>query len=188
MKIVFSVACAAVLLLSGCDSKEASSAQKSVPQSTTSAQKTSAEPTITIHESGTRIEEDNPLIQYDIDGNRKIRVSPDGVETPLTKQIGAIATIKNNYENLNAKLLSQRLSKNYIVKCSACHDDYANGVIGPSLLTKSADDIYDMIEAYRRKTEVNELMKYLVSQMDDAEIKALANEIAEFNKEIRESQ
>jgi cytochrome c553 len=170
----------ALILFSGCDSKDetAKEAKANVAEV----------PKITIHESGTKIETDNPLIHYDIDGNRQVRISPDGVETPLTRQIGAIATIRNNYENLNAKLLSQRLSKNYIVKCSACHDDYANGVIGPSLLTKSADDIYNMIEAYRHKTKVNELMKYLVMQMGEEEIRQLANEIAEFNKEIREGK
>jgi cytochrome c553 len=188
MKTVISLACAALIFMSGCESKDDTTAQKSVPQSSTKEQSSSSTPSITVHKTGTEIEEDNPLIQYDIDGNRKMRISPDGVETPLTKQIGAFSSIKNNYENLNAKLLAQKLSKNYIVKCSACHDDYANGVIGPSLLTKSADDIYNMIEEYRRRTKVNELMKYLVSQMDDAEIRALANEIAEFNKEIRESR
>lgn len=187
MKIVLSLVCAALIFLAGCDSKDENQVQKQ-PQAAPKKEGTLQTPSIVIHETGTQIEEDNPLVQYDIDGNRKIRVSPDGVETPLTKQIGAFSSIKNNYENLNAKLLAQKLSKNYIVKCSACHDDYANGVIGPSLLTKSADDIYNMIEEYRRKTKVNELMKYLVSQMDDAEIRALADEIAEFNKEIRESR
>jgi cytochrome c553 len=188
MKTVIGLACVALIFMSGCDSKDESATQKPVPQAIKKGQNTPSTPSITVHKTGTEIEEDNPLIQYDIDGNRKMRVAPDGIETPLTKQIGAFSSIRNNYENLNAKLLAQKLSKNYIVKCSACHDDYANGVVGPSLLTKSSDDIYNMIEEYRRKTKVNELMKYLVSQMDDAEIRALADEIAEFNKEIRESQ
>ncbi|MBE0497319.1 MAG: hypothetical protein IBX45_12945 [Campylobacterales bacterium] len=181
MKYIVIGACVAAFFLGGCDSKEDAGANSSIAQD---AQNT---PLITVHASGTKIEVDNPLVRYDIDGNRQIRISPDGIETPLTKQIGAIVTIRNNYENLNAKLLSQRLSRNYILKCSACHDDYANGVVGPSLLTKSADDIYTMIAAYRHKTKVNELMKYLVTQMEETEIRALAEEIAEFNKEIRES-
>lgn len=182
MKALLVGACVVAFFLGGCDSKEAESTDAKVAQAIQDT------PSITVHASGTKIEADNPLVRYDIDGNQHIRISPDGVETPLTKQIGAIVTIKNNYENLNAKLLSQRLSRNYILKCSACHDDYANGVVGPSLLTKSADDIYTMIEAYRHKTKVNELMKYLVMQMEEAEIRALAEEIAEFNKEIRESR
>lgn len=81
--------------------------------------------------------------------------------------------------------MSKSLSKNYIVKCSACHDDYANGVVGPSLIEKSEKEISDMIKAYRAKTKVNELMKYLVSQMDDKEIESLAKEISNLNKEIQ---
>ena len=57
-----------------------------------------------------------------------------------------LISIKNSYEKLNAKILSQRLSKNYMQKCSACHDNYANGVIGPSLLDKNEDDIFQAIK------------------------------------------
>ncbi len=86
---------------------------------------------------------------------------------------------------MNNRILAKTLSKNYIVKCSACHDDYANGVIGPSLIQKSEEEITNMIKAYKNKTKVNELMKYLVSQMKDEEIKSLAKEISNLNKEVQ---
>lgn len=133
-----------------------------------------------------QIEKDNPFITYDLDGNRVVRISPDGEETPLTKELGALISIKNSYEKLNSKILAQRLSKNYIVKCSSCHDNYANGVIGPSLLDKSENQIFDMIKAYQNKTKVNVLMKDLISKMQDDEIKSLASEIANLNKELKD--
>lgn len=142
-------------------------------------------PKITVTTNDTQIEKDNPFVSYDIDGNKVVKISPDGEETPLTKELGALISIKNNYQKLNAKILAQRLSKNYIVKCSSCHDDYANGVIGPSLLDKSENEIFDMIKAYQNKTKVNVLMKDLISKMQDDEIRTLANEIANFNKEVR---
>lgn len=172
---------ALILLISGCGEKEKKEETKVVEQPKVT-------PQIEIIENGTKIETESPFVSYDIDGNRVIRIAPDGEETALTKQIGALATIKNNYENLNAKILSQRLSKNYIVKCSACHDDYANGVVGPSLLDKSAEEIFDKIKAYQDLTKVNILMKYLVSQMKDEEIRSLAKEIADLNSEVRESR
>jgi cytochrome c553 len=172
---------ALVFLVSGCGEKEKKEETKTVEQTNTT-------PQIQIIENATVIEEESPFIKYDMDGNRVVRIAPDGEETPLTKEIGALATIKNNYENLNAKILSQRLSKNYIVKCSACHDDYANGVVGPSLLDKSAEEIFDKIKAYQDLTKVNVLMKYLVSQMEDEEIKSLAKEIADLNSEVRENR
>lgn len=175
-----------VFILTGCGEKETKEETKK--EVTATKQVFQSTPEIKIVENATIIEKESPFVKYDMDGNRVVKIAPDGEETALTKQIGALATIRNNYENLNAKILSQRLSKNYIVKCSACHDDYANGVIGPSLLDKSAQEIADMIKAYKNLTKVNVLMKYLVSQMDDEEIQSLANEIANLNKEVRESK
>ena len=78
-----------------------------------------------------------------------------------------------------------RLSKDFIVKCSSCHDDYANGIIGPSLLNKSGDEIYDMIIAYKNKEKANVLMRDLVNSMDESEVRALAKDISDFNAQFR---
>lgn len=145
-------------------------------------------PRIVITENNTVIEKDNPFVSYDLNGNRVIRISPDGEETPLTKELGALISIKNNYEKINAKILAQRLSKNYMLKCSACHDNYANGVIGPSLLTKNEDEIFKAIKVYQTGEKENVLMKTLISKMPDSEIRSLAKEIADINKEVREGR
>lgn len=172
-------------LLLGCEKKEEAKEQ-SVQRSET--QKSSESPKIKVIQGATQIEKENPLIGYDIDGNRVVKIAPDGEETELTKKIGALATIRNNYENLNAKILSQSLSKEYILHCSACHDDYANGVIGPSLLDKNGDEIYKMIMDYKSSAKANVFMKELVAKMKDEQIRAIADEISEFNKELREKQ
>ena len=72
-----------------------------------------------------------------------------------------------------------------MVKCSACHDDYANGIIGPSLLSKDSIYIYQTIMKYKKGEKENVLMKELVKNIDDKEIKSLANEIHTFNQEIK---
>ena len=72
-----------------------------------------------------------------------------------------------------------------MVKCSACHDDYANGIIGPSLLKKDGDYIYEQMIKYRNDPTKNILMYDLVKNMPEDELKSLAHEVAEFNKEIR---
>lgn len=177
-----------LLTFIGCGDQKADDKKQSNIVEEKKEQVNSATPQITVTTGDTQIEKDNPFASYDIDGNRVVKIAPDGQETPLTKELGALISIKNNYEKLNAKLLAQRLSKNYILKCSACHDDYANGVIGPSLLDKNEKEIFDMIKAYQNKTKVNVLMKDLISKMQDDEIKALADEIANFNKEMRESK
>ncbi len=173
--IVFIIA---LLFITGCDKKEEKSVQENTPAKVT-------EQSITVVENATKIEKENMFVTYDINGNKVVNIAPSGEEeTPITKQIGALATIRTSYEAVNTNLITMNLSKNYILKCSACHDDYANGVVGPSLLHKSANEIADKIKAYKNLTEVNVLMKYLVSQMGDAEIESLANEIVQLNKEL----
>ena len=94
--------------------------------------------------------------------------------------------VRSPYENVEVSMLVKRLSKEFIVKCSACHNDYANGVIGPSLLGKDADFIFEKISKFKDGSAKNVLMKDLVSQMDAKEIRAMPDEIYEFNKKIKE--
>ncbi len=131
----------------------------------------------------------SPFISYTVTGEYAVRYAPDGEETPLTKEIGAHVVVRNNpYESIHKSLMMKRLSKEFIVKCSACHDDYGNGVIGPSLLDKSGEQVYDMIIKYRTDREENVLMKVLVSKMTDEEIRFIADDIAAFNEEIRKEK
>ncbi len=81
--------------------------------------------------------------------------------------------------------MKQKLSKNYILLCSACHSNYANGIIGPSLLDKSQKFIYQRITAFKTGKKKNVLMKELVSQLSDKQLQSLAGEIAKFNKEVQ---
>lgn len=89
------------------------------------------------------------------------------------------------YNYIKIDLLKSSLSKEFIVKCSSCHDDYANGIIGPSLLHKDGEFIFNRLKAYKQKEKVNVLMKDLVAKMSDRELKNISNEIAKFNENIR---
>ena len=106
-------------------------------------------------------------------------------DSKVKTTIDAYLNIKSPYEKVRITMMIKRLSHTYVVKCSACHDDYANGVVGPSLLDKDADFIYERIMDFKTGKRKNILMKELVSQMDDAKLRSLAEEIANFNKEIR---
>jgi len=172
----------AVIALVGCGEK------KEQDQTQTKQQVEKPTQEIVVKSQDMEIIDDNPLYDYDIDGNRVLRLAYDGEETQTTKQIAGLITVKNSYDNLSAEILANTMSKNFIVKCSSCHNRYANGVVGPSLLDKSAKEISDMIEAYKEGSEKNVLMQYLVSQMDKDEIDALANEIASLNKKVMESR
>ncbi len=94
--------------------------------------------------------------------------------------------VRSPYERVEISLLVSKLSKKFIVKCSACHNDYANGIIGPSLLGKGRDFIYDSIMDFKTGKKKNVLMDELVGMMSEKEISELSDEIAEFNERIKD--
>ena len=98
--------------------------------------------------------------------------------------IDAYLHVRSPYERIKINLMVNKLSHDFIVHCSACHDDYGNGIIGPSLLGKSGDFVYGRLMDFKSGKRKNVLMKGLVSQMDDAKLKAIANEIADFNAKL----
>lgn len=124
-------------------------------------------------------------VSFDIYGNKHINFSPNNEQNATTKALGAIALARTPLQSINKALLRGQLSKNFILKCSSCHDDYANGIIGPSLLDKSSDEIYTMIKSYKNKSKKNVLMNDLVNNMSDDEIQGFAREISEFNAQFR---
>ena len=107
-------------------------------------------------------------------------------EKKVRTTLDAYLNIRSPYERVQIELMIKKLSRDFIIKCSPCHDDYANGVIGPSLLGKSGDFIYQRIIDFKTGKRKNVLMKELVAKMDDTQLKSIANEIAEFNKQIQE--
>ena len=104
---------------------------------------------------------------------------------PRTK-IDANMNVRSPYEEVQVSLLVRKLSKNFIVRCSPCHNDYANGIIGPSLLDRDTNYIYSKIQDFKSGKKSNPLMTDLINRMSDAEIKSMAEEIYNFNKEIKQ--
>lgn len=143
---------------------------------------------ITIKKGDENVNSQDFWVNYDIYGNKLINFSPNNEQNATTKALGAVALTKPPLQSINKALLRGNLSKNFILKCSACHDDYANGIIGPSLLDKSSDEIYAAIIAYKNKSKKNVLMADLIKNMNEAEIKGFAEEIATFNKQFKEDK
>ena len=101
-------------------------------------------------------------------------------------QVDANMHVRSPYEKVKLSIIVGELSKKFRVKCSACHSDYANGVVGPSLLGKSSDEIFNSIADFKSGKKSNPLMDGLISQMEEREIRELADEIFEFNTKIKE--
>jgi len=100
--------------------------------------------------------------------------------------IDANMNVRSPYEEVQVSLLVRKLSKNFIIRCSPCHNDYANGIIGPSLLGRDSDFIYNKIQDFKTGKKSNPLMTDLIKMMSDDEIRSMANEIYSFNKEIKQ--
>ena len=107
------------------------------------------------------------------------------VPKPRTN-IEANMNVRSPYEKIKVSMLVKQLSKEFIVKCSACHNDYANGIIGPSLLNKDSNFIFNQIMKFKSDKNANVLMSDLVKQMSEENIRKISNEIFEFNKQIKE--
>jgi len=119
--------------------------------------------------------------------NKEKKESGYNAETSKVRtELDAYRDIRSPYERVQITLMVQQLSPDYRLLCSACHDDYANGVVGPALLDKNATFIYDSITAFKTGEKKNPLMKELVNRIDEKRLKSIAKEIERFNKEIQE--
>ena len=198
---------AAALLLCGCgdDGNSSSAAANSAGRNSVSQgsagqnsaslnsksqsveQSSAARPRITV-KSGEAPKQDDKFVSYDFYGERKVNFNLNGDVNETTKNIVAYSSIKNQYEKLNFDLMKKRLGHDFILRCSACHDDYANGIIGPSLLDKTDAQIVDMIKKYKFKEKPNPLMVQLVNGMSEQQIETMAKEIYEFNRQFKEQK
>lgn len=163
------------LLFTACEKKENSN----------ELEQNASAPSITIKKGDENALQQDFWVSFDIYGNKHINFSPNSEQNETTKMLGAVALVRPPLQSVNKALLRGHLSKEFILKCSSCHDDYANGIIGPSLLDKSSDEIFNAIKAYKNKSKKNVLMAALVQKMSDNEIRAFANEISEFNQQFR---
>ena len=127
-------------------------------------------------------------IKSEYDENAKPANKDAGVRVKPRTAIDANMNIRSPYEEVQLSLLVGKLSKEFIVKCSACHSDYANGVIGPSLLGKNSDEIFNSIAAFKSGEKTNVLMDDLIKMMSEDEIRKLSDEIYEFNQKIKEAR
>ena len=125
-------------------------------------------------------------IKSEYDQNAQPANKDASVRVKPRTAIDANMNVRSPYEDVQVSLLVRGLSKKFIVKCSACHNDYANGIIGPSLLGKDSDYIFNKIADFKSGKKYNPLMSDLIKMMSDNEVKEMAKEIYRFNQEINE--
>ena len=172
------LACAGVIILAGCNGKKE---EKGSGEKAAAPQITVTKGAVKKVEEKAPSKENSEQFYYSYNKEKKAPVAEQKHRTDLD----AYLHIHSPYERIQINLMIKKLSKDFIVRCSPCHDDYANGVIGPSLLGKDGNYIYQHLIDFKTGKKKNVLMKELVSQIDDAKLKSIADEIAVFNQQIQ---
>jgi cytochrome c553 len=183
-----------LILLVGCGNETKEHASKA--EATTApvieivANKNAKEVKVEEHKKHVKDKNDTYYYDYNVkseyDQNAQPANKDASVRVKPRTAIEANMNIRSPYEKVQLDMLVGKLSQTFRVKCSACHDDYANGVIGPSLLAKNSDEIFNTIADFKSGKKSNPLMDGLIDHMSDEEIRALADEIYAFNQKIKE--
>ncbi|MCB4759833.1 MAG: hypothetical protein LGB58_03830 [Sulfurovum sp.] len=172
-----------VVLFMGCEEKNKVDELKAVQQN--SSRITVTENVVGSLKKETKNKENSGQFYYSYNKEKK-KDKYNAENSKVRTTLDAYREIRSPYERVQVTLMIQQLSPDYRLLCSACHDDYANGVIGPALLDKNASYIYDQIIAFKTGKKENPLMKELVSRIGENRLKAIAQEIERFNRQIQE--
>jgi len=181
-KIFLGLTVSLLLIFSGCSEEQKTSKQQEESHGSIKITKNA----VKVEKSDDTSKQNSGQFYYSYNKKNDKEIAEYNSKTSKVRTtIDAYLNIRSPYEKVRITMMIKRLSKDYVIKCSPCHDDYANGVIGPSLLDKDGEFIYQRIMDFKTGKRKNALMKELVSQIDDEKLKSIANEIANFNKEIR---
>ncbi len=178
MKRITIALLALVFMLAGCGEKKEKKTQEAAP-----AAIKVTEGAVQKQEEATN-KQNSGEFYYSYNKEKRAQKSEVKDEGRFTR-LGAYRHVLNKYQKVQIALWANKLSKDFLIYCSACHDDYANGVIGPSLLDKSGEYIYKQLQEFKSGKRKNVLMVQLVRRLSDEQLKSLANEIATFNKKVQ---
>ncbi len=113
------------------------------------------------------------------------------------KQIVSTSAASSTSSTSNTEMLSEEeqkvkdlkdenrefaVSDLYILKCSPCHGDSGQGIIGPKVSGKSEQEIVKKLYEYKEGKVQNSMMAGLLTNSTDDELKLLAKEISNFGK------
>jgi cytochrome c553 len=76
----------------------------------------------------------------------------------------------------------------YRRNCASCHGINGEGGIGPKLIGKSEEYIYQALADFKSGKRKNYVMYGLLQNMDDEQLQSLAKEIASFDEKLQAAQ
>ncbi len=81
-----------------------------------------------------------------------------------------------------------KVSSLYKQKCASCHGVNGEGIIGPKLIGDSAEKVHQALTDFKSGKRKNYVMYGLLSKMDEAQLKALSDEIGTFEEKLKAYQ
>jgi len=73
-----------------------------------------------------------------------------------------------------------RVSKLYRSKCASCHGVNGNGIIGPKLFGQNTKEVYTKMKDYQTGRSESPVMRGILINVDEKQLKQLADEIGKF--------
>jgi len=73
-----------------------------------------------------------------------------------------------------------KVSREYKTKCASCHGMNGEGIIGSKLIGLSSERVFKQLRDYKSGRKENLVMKGLLINMDEVQMKEFADEIGEF--------
>ncbi len=111
-------------------------------------------------------------------------VSTSNADSQDKKIQKKLAALKRKAGNIAAFKVSPLYKK----RCSSCHGNIGQGIIGPKLMGRDKDYILNALHDFKSGKRKNYVMYGLLGNMTEEQLESLASEISTFQKKYDESQ
>jgi len=116
------------------------------------------------------------------------KMSDAEIEKEQAKKKKALDDKLQALRNKAGNVAAFSVSPLYKQKCSSCHGVNGEGIIGPKLLGLTADKVYKDLTDFKAGVRKNYVMYGLLSKMDESQLKALSDEIGQFEQKLKAQQ
>lgn len=116
-----------------------------------------------------------PTQQSTIEPNQNIKNDENNQNSEFEAEFNKIKELKQSISSNN-----DGVSKLYLQSCAPCHAQDGSGIIAPSIIKKSKEEILARLYDYKDGKIENSLMKGLLDNVSDENLTILAEEISKF--------
>ncbi|WP_456450574.1 c-type cytochrome [Hydrogenimonas sp.] len=124
-----------------------------------------------------KVEQTTPSVQEPIQ-------APEDLEAERKKEEDEVAKKLKSLRERAGSAMAFKVSPLYKQKCSSCHGVNGEGTVGPKLIGKSPEEVHQALVDFKSGKRQNYVMYGLLSKMDDAQLKELADEIGSFQQKL----